>query len=73
MSVELSPHEIEAVRLRIQVDRLIARDKRAYNEQFAKYDAWLLAEPVPSNKRKRRDSRGSKKGVRRGPYKKYIR
>jgi hypothetical protein len=63
---EYSPCELESIRLEAEIERLIAKDLHAYRER-----AWLKS---PSRKQPKvlRDPRGSKKGVKRGHYKKHY-
>lgn len=62
---EYSPQEIAEYRLRLQVDAMIARDKRIYQHR-----AWLMAESKRKNapEKKVRRKPGVKLGTKRGHY-----
>jgi hypothetical protein len=64
--MEYSPHEIEAINLQRDIDRMIEADARPYSHK-----EWLSA---PSKKTPviKRDPRGSKRGVKRGPYQSHL-
>lgn len=65
-----SPHEIEQIRLARDVDLLIRRDYEAYHKLRKVDKVSYPPKWNPTWTKKKRETRGTKKGEKRGPYRK---